>query len=102
MSAPVRTCIGCRRRAAASELIRVAVVDGEVRLSQSGGRGAWLCQMTGCFEAAASKGRFSRALRVTVTDRMLEGMKYAFVSGDANVGGYGSASVSTQRMNLKG
>ncbi|BDD83117.1 hypothetical protein TPB0596_28800 [Tsukamurella pulmonis] len=72
-SGPVRTCIGCRRRAPAGELIRVVavtgddgartvVVDDRRRLP---GRGAWLHDDPGCREAAAKRNAFRRALRVS-------------------------------------
>ncbi|MGZ9825640.1 YlxR family protein [Tsukamurella ocularis] len=73
MQGPVRTCIGCRRRASAGELIRVVasapvdgartvVVDGRRRLP---GRGAWLHDSPSCREAARKRNAFRRALRVS-------------------------------------
>ncbi|CAM3266560.1 YlxR family protein [Tsukamurella hominis] len=73
MSAPVRTCIGCRRRAPADELIRVVasatadgartvVVDARRRLP---GRGAWLHDDPSCRELARKRNAFRRALRVS-------------------------------------
>ncbi|MBS4101438.1 YlxR family protein [Tsukamurella paurometabola] len=70
---PVRTCIGCRRRAPAGELVRVVastpvdgartvVVDGRHRLP---GRGAWLHDDPGCREQARKRNAFRRALRVS-------------------------------------
>ncbi|NMD56204.1 MULTISPECIES: YlxR family protein [Tsukamurella] len=70
---PVRTCIGCRRRASAEELIRVVarreddgartvVVDARRRLP---GRGAWLHDAPSCREAARKRNAFRRALRVS-------------------------------------
>jgi predicted RNA-binding protein YlxR (DUF448 family) len=63
--APIRTCVGCGRRAERRELVRVvagpngtAVVDREARLP---GRGAWLCGKA-CAPAAA-RGRLAMALR---------------------------------------
>ena len=75
---PVRTCIGCRERAAKRELLRiVARTDAEDHQgSQSGtwfvapdprgtapGRGAHLHPTTGCLALAERKRAFSRALR---------------------------------------
>ncbi|SEC36147.1 Protein of uncharacterised function (DUF448) (plasmid) [Tsukamurella tyrosinosolvens] len=70
---PVRTCIGCRRRAPATELIRVVasdevdgartvVVDERRRLP---GRGAWLHDDPSCREQARKRNAFRRALRVS-------------------------------------
>ncbi|MGC4174791.1 YlxR family protein [Demequina sp.] len=68
---PVRTCIGCRERAARSDLVRVAVVDGEVVIDEHAtlpGRGAWLHRRPECLELAKRRKAFSRALRAGVAD----------------------------------
>ncbi|MET9325946.1 YlxR family protein [Tsukamurella sp. NPDC003166] len=73
MSEPVRTCIGCRGRAAAGELIRVVAVpraDGPPRVvvddrRRLPGRGAWLHDDARCRELARKKNAFRRALRVS-------------------------------------
>jgi predicted RNA-binding protein YlxR (DUF448 family) len=70
---PVRTCVGCRRRGLAVELLRVvAVVDGNgeptVTVDQAGilpGRGAWLHPDEQCLHAAIRRRAFARALRIT-------------------------------------
>ncbi|MFC5929028.1 YlxR family protein [Cryobacterium melibiosiphilum] len=65
---PVRTCIGCRSRAARSSLLRVVagkselVVDDTMTLP---GRGAWLHPTASCFQEALKRRAFGRALRVT-------------------------------------
>ncbi|GAA1087391.1 YlxR family protein [Tsukamurella spumae] len=70
---PVRTCIGCRGRAPAGELIRVVavpradgvlavVVDARRRLP---GRGAWLHDDQRCRELARKRNAFRRALRLS-------------------------------------
>ena len=67
---PVRTCVGCRRRASRSELVRLAVDDrGRVTLdvrAQRPGRGAYLCLTTGetCLAEARRRRALSRSLRV--------------------------------------
>jgi hypothetical protein len=72
---PIRTCIGCRQRATAAELLRVvatpsasgpgdpvqAVPDPRHRAS---GRGAWLHRDPGCVELAERRRAFARALHV--------------------------------------
>jgi uncharacterized protein len=72
-SGPVRTCIGCRRRELAVELLRVVAVstgNGEfaVTVDTAGnlpGRGAWLHPNQQCLRAAIRRRAFGRALRIT-------------------------------------
>src|ERR1700758_1925575 len=72
-SGPVRTCIGCRRRELAVELLRVVAVsagNGEfaVTVDTAGnlpGRGAWLHPNQRCLRAAIRRRAFGRALRIT-------------------------------------
>lgn len=64
---PVRTCVGCRARTSADDLLRVVAVDGAVvpdprrRLA---GRGAWLHRSQECLRLAERRRAFPRALRV--------------------------------------
>lgn len=64
---PVRSCLGCGRRAPQNELLRVFV--GEAGLLDAdpdrrrGGRGAYLCWKVECVWEARKKNRFSRTLR---------------------------------------
>ncbi|WP_163750184.1 YlxR family protein [Mycolicibacterium helvum] len=70
---PVRTCVGCRKRELAVDLLRVVAVrhgNGEcsVTVDQAGnlpGRGAWLHPTERCLEAAIRRRAFGRALRIT-------------------------------------
>ncbi|MET0757409.1 MAG: YlxR family protein [Mycobacterium sp.] len=70
---PVRTCVGCRKRELAVELLRVvAVVGGNgdcaVTVDSVGnlpGRGAWLHPDPQCLHAAIRRRAFARALRIT-------------------------------------
>ncbi|HTW20236.1 MAG TPA: YlxR family protein [Mycobacteriales bacterium] len=64
---PVRTCVGCRLRATASDLLRVVVVDGAVLPDPRGrasGRGAHLHPTTECLALAERRRAFPRAFRV--------------------------------------
>ena len=64
---PVRTCVGCKGRAAKSSLLRlVAAGDGIVPdpRARQPGRGAYLHPGLACFELAQRRRAFSRALRV--------------------------------------
>lgn len=70
---PVRTCIGCRKRELAVELLRVVAVSmgngqSAVTVDTSGshpGRGAWLHPVDRCLAAAVRRQAFARALRIT-------------------------------------
>jgi predicted RNA-binding protein YlxR (DUF448 family) len=72
-SGPVRTCVGCRKRELAAELLRVAaVVDGNGNCAGTvdptgnlPGRGAWLHPREQCLQAAIRRRAFVRALRIT-------------------------------------
>lgn len=77
MARPQRTCVGCRRKRAASELIRLTVEAGRVRVAEPGtpGRGAYLCPDLACLEAAEKRRAFGRAFRgpATVDGGFVEG-----------------------------
>lgn len=63
----MRTCIGCRVRAEAGELLRVVLMDGDLALDlrrRAAGRGAWLHPETSCLDKAERRRAFARALRV--------------------------------------
>ena len=64
---PVRTCVGCKERAAKSSLLRL-VVSGDVLVpdpqARRPGRGAYLHHSLTCFELAQRRRAFPRALRV--------------------------------------
>jgi predicted RNA-binding protein YlxR (DUF448 family) len=70
---PVRTCIGCRKRELAVELLRVVAVgdgNGEYAVTVDAarklpGRGAWLHPDEECVHAAIRRRAFARALRIT-------------------------------------
>src|SRR5829696_4494526 len=69
---PVRTCVGCRKRELAVELLRVVAVDGNGEKAVTvdparklPGRGAWLHPDPQCLDAAIRRRAFARALRIT-------------------------------------
>ncbi|MDY6998263.1 MAG: YlxR family protein [Actinomycetota bacterium] len=91
---PVRTCIGCRKRELAVELLRVVAVRGgngsgndQVAVTVDAartlpGRGAWLHPDPECLHAAVRRRAFGRALRITgspditaVTERFAHGQR---------------------------
>jgi predicted RNA-binding protein YlxR (DUF448 family) len=66
-SAPVRTCVGCGRKAPQSELLRFVAKDGALaRGRKEPGRGVYTCRRLACFERAASRRAFARVLRRSV------------------------------------
>ena len=77
---PQRTCVGCKRRDAQSELLRIVrdadhgeqgavVPDSRRRLP---GRGAWLHPSTDCLALALKRRAFSRAFRAQVETAAVE------------------------------
>jgi predicted RNA-binding protein YlxR (DUF448 family) len=67
VSAPIRTCAGCGRKAPQVELLRFVARDGALAHSQRGpGRGAYTCRRLACFERAVERRAFNRTLRQTV------------------------------------
>ena len=79
---PVRTCVGCRAKAAKTELLRVVAVEGAVvpdLRGRSPGRGAHLHPDPGCLALAEKRRAFPKALRVdgpletTAVHALLEG-----------------------------
>ena len=65
-SFPVRTCVGCKERAAKSSLLRLVAVGDDIvpdPQARQPGRGAYLHPSLACFELAQRRRAFSRALR---------------------------------------
>jgi len=61
---PIRTCLGCRARAEAAQLVRIAARDGEAVIDHDRrlpGRGAWVHPTQQCAERAVRA--IPRALR---------------------------------------
>ena len=66
---PLRTCLGCGKRASQGELLRVYVaesglVDADVD-NRSSGRGGYLCLRVECLWEAKKKNRFLRSMRAS-------------------------------------
>lgn len=65
----IRTCIGCRKRSARSELVRYVrnrsgvLVCDDTKSAQ--GRGAWLHDCESCREKAVQRRAFKRAFRTS-------------------------------------
>jgi predicted RNA-binding protein YlxR (DUF448 family) len=70
VSEPVRTCVGCGRKAPQRELVRFVAPNGRLILDETRrapGRGAYTCARPSCFERATANRAFARTLRRTVT-----------------------------------
>jgi predicted RNA-binding protein YlxR (DUF448 family) len=64
---PIRSCVGCGRKAEQSQLLRFVAKDGRlVAGANEPGRGAYTCRRLACFERAVSRRAFNRTLRQTV------------------------------------
>jgi predicted RNA-binding protein YlxR (DUF448 family) len=67
VTGPIRSCIGCGRKAPQSELLRFAAPAGHLEPGTGiPGRGAYTCRRLACFERAVSRRAFNRTLRKTV------------------------------------
>jgi len=77
-SAPIRTCVACRKTIAKQLLLRlVAEPDGSVGIDRSGnkpGRGAYICFDMQCFAQARRKNRLARALRIDLDESSLDNL----------------------------
>ncbi|MGW6708577.1 YlxR family protein [Streptomyces sp. NPDC054956] len=63
---PERTCVGCRERAAKSDLLRIVAIGDECVPDPRGtlpGRGAYVHPAVVCLDQAVRRRAFSRALR---------------------------------------
>jgi uncharacterized protein len=63
---PVRTCVGCGRKAPQRELLRFTAPEGTLVADperRRPGRGAYTCRDRACFERAQARRAFPRTLR---------------------------------------
>ncbi|MER5428676.1 YlxR family protein [Streptomyces sp. NPDC002588] len=63
---PERTCVGCRERAAKTDLLRIVAIKGACVPDPRGtlpGRGAYVHPALVCFDQAVRRRAFTRALR---------------------------------------
>ena len=67
MTEPVRSCIGCGRKAPQTELLRFVATSGTLTAGAGRpGRGAYTCRRLSCFERAVARRAFNRTLRRNV------------------------------------
>ncbi len=76
---PMRKCIGCGEQKPKKELIRVVKnKDDEVFVDFTGkanGRGAYICKDVKCFDLAAKRNAFNRALEIQIDEEVLKSLK---------------------------
>jgi predicted RNA-binding protein YlxR (DUF448 family) len=67
VSAPIRTCAGCGRKAPQAELLRFVAQEGALTpAAKAPGRGVYTCGRLACFERARARDAFNRVLRQSV------------------------------------
>ena len=67
MTGPLRSCVGCGRKASQAELLRFVAKGGRlVAGANEAGRGAYTCRRLSCFERAVSRRAFNRTLKRNV------------------------------------
>ena len=69
MRKPIRTCVGCGRKAAQPELVRFVVGAGKLAVApdrRMPGGGADTCRRQACLERALARRAFPRSLRRAV------------------------------------
>ena len=81
--APIRTCVGCGRKAPQEELIRFVAREGELTPgAHEPGRGVYTCMRLQCFERAVANRGFARTLHTPV--RVDQTLAALYTSGDRN------------------
>ena len=64
---PLRTCVGCGRKAPQPELVRFVAHDGWLAPGEKApGRGVYTCRRLACFERAQAARGFNRTLNMSV------------------------------------
>jgi len=75
---PMRMCVACRQMQPKNTLLRVVrTEDGSAVIDRTGkrnGRGAYLCAQKECFDRAMKARAIERALEVSLTDAIREGI----------------------------
>jgi len=77
---PIRTCVVCREKAGKRTFVRVVRTEQGLQIDPSGkmnGRGAYLCEREGCWEAAVKTDVLAKALRASLTEEDRERLRRA-------------------------
>ena len=72
---PVRECIVCGKKVPKAHLVRIAKSGDEIFLDlsqKSGGRGAYICKDTDCYDKLLKKRRLDRAFKRSVDNSVYE------------------------------
>jgi len=82
---PQRQCMGCRKRKAKRELIRVVrTPEGSVNLDFGGkmnGRGAYICPQMDCLKKALKSKALDRSLEVTIPQEVYDRLEKEMEAG---------------------
>jgi len=74
---PERKCIACRTVKPKTELLRVTLLEGELRADPEGrlpGRGCYVCKTSECLKTATTKNCFSKSFRKGFTKDQLSAL----------------------------
>lgn len=84
MAEPIRTCIGCRKKATKWELVRIVRNEsGRVSVDESRknpGRGAYVCLNPQCIELALTPKKLNKVLKTNITPTEIETLKQILLS----------------------
>ncbi|MBM3237831.1 YlxR family protein [Candidatus Poribacteria bacterium] len=84
MSEPIRTCIGCRKKATKWELVRMVRNDtGQVSVDESRknpGRGAYVCLNPQCIELALTSKKLNKVLKTNLAPKAIESLKQVLIN----------------------
>ena len=71
----MRRCVGCMQSKPQSQLIRLALVNNELVVDETGnvpGRGAYICKDKACLQQAIKKNGFGRSYRKAINRSQVE------------------------------
>ena len=84
MTEPIRTCIGCRKKATKWELVRIVRNDtGRVSVDESRknpGRGAYVCLNPQCIELALTSKKLNKVLKTNLEPTEIESLKQVLIN----------------------
>ncbi len=79
---PLRMCVGCQEKKNKRELVRIVrTPEGDIVLDATGkkaGRGAYICPLRECLEAAIKKKRLEKSLQQLISREVLEELHGSF------------------------
>ena len=66
MTGPIRTCVACRRRRPAGDLVRIRRDGDTLAVGPGPGRGVWVGPAIACLDRAIARKAIARGLRAEV------------------------------------